>query len=38
LAAAEDGVFPKAFARVHGTRRTPVFGLVVSSVLLTLGP
>jgi APA family basic amino acid/polyamine antiporter len=36
LAAAEDGVFPKAFARVHGTRRTPVFGLVVSSVLLTL--
>jgi APA family basic amino acid/polyamine antiporter len=36
LAAAEDGVFPKRFARVHGTRRTPVFGLVVSSVLLTV--
>ena len=36
LAAAEDGVFPKQFARVHGTRRTPVFALVVSSVLVTL--
>ena len=31
LAAAEDGLFPAAFARVHGERRTPVFGLVVSS-------
>jgi basic amino acid/polyamine antiporter, APA family len=36
LAAAEDGVFPEAFARVHGARRTPVFGLVVSSVLVSL--
>lgn len=35
LAAAEDGLFPKQFARVHGKRRTPVFGLVVSSVLMT---
>lgn len=35
LAAAEDGLFPKEFARVHGERRTPVFGLVVSSVLLS---
>jgi APA family basic amino acid/polyamine antiporter len=35
LAAAEDGVFPKQFARVHGERRTPVFGLVVSSALVT---
>jgi len=35
LAAAEDGMFPAAFARVHGTRRTPVFGLVVSSILVS---
>jgi len=35
LAAAEDGLFPKEFARVHGERRTPVFGLVVSSLLLS---
>lgn len=35
LAAAEDGLFPSAFARVHGKRATPVFGLVVSSVLVT---
>ena len=35
LAAAEDGLFPSAFAKVHGERRTPVFGLVVSSVLAT---
>jgi APA family basic amino acid/polyamine antiporter len=35
LAAAEDGLFPERFARVHGKRRTPVFGLVVSSVLVT---
>jgi basic amino acid/polyamine antiporter, APA family len=35
LAAAEDGLFPKQFAQVSGTRRTPVVGLVVSSVLLT---
>jgi APA family basic amino acid/polyamine antiporter len=35
LAAADDGLFPRAFGRVHGTRRTPVFGLVVSSVLVS---
>lgn len=35
LAAAEDGLFPPQFAKVHGERRTPVFGLVVSSVLVT---
>ena len=35
LAAAEDGLFPKQFAQVSGTRRTPVTALVVSSVLLT---
>jgi APA family basic amino acid/polyamine antiporter len=35
LAAAEDGIFPRWFANVHGERRTPVFGLVVSSVLVT---
>lgn len=35
LAAAEDGLFPRAFAQVSGSRRTPIVGLVVSSVLLT---
>lgn len=35
LAAAQDGLFPRRFARVHGRRGTPVFGLVVSSVLIT---
>lgn len=35
LAAAEDGLFPARFAQVHGTRKTPVFGLVLSSVLVT---
>jgi APA family basic amino acid/polyamine antiporter len=35
LAAAEDGMFPPQFAKVHGERRTPVFGLVVSSVLVS---
>jgi APA family basic amino acid/polyamine antiporter len=35
MAAAQDGLFPARFARVHGERRTPVFGLVVSSVLVT---
>jgi APA family basic amino acid/polyamine antiporter len=35
LAAAEDGLFPKPFAWVHGKRRTPWFGLVVSSALLS---
>jgi APA family basic amino acid/polyamine antiporter len=35
LAAAEDGLFPEQFARVRGKSQTPVFGLVVSSILLT---
>ena len=35
LAPARDGLFPRRFARVDGKRGTPVFGLVVSSVLVT---
>ena len=35
LAAAEDGLFPERFGRVHGRSRTPVFGLVVSSALVS---
>ena len=35
MAAAEDGLFPEQFAKVSGERKTPVFGLVVSSVLVT---
>jgi APA family basic amino acid/polyamine antiporter len=35
LAAARDGLFPARFARVHRRLGTPVFGLVVSSVLLS---
>jgi len=35
LAAADDGLFPKWFGRVHGKRQTPVFGLLVSSVLVS---
>ncbi len=35
LAAAQDGLFPAAFARVQGKNRTPVFGLVVSSALVS---
>ena len=35
LAAAQDGLFPRQFAKVHGKRGTPVFGLVVSSVLVS---
>src|SRR6186713_2512380 len=35
LAAADDGLFPKPFARLDGKRATPVFGLVVSSLLVT---
>ena len=35
LAAAQDGLFPKQFARVDEKRRTPVFGIVASSVLIT---
>jgi basic amino acid/polyamine antiporter, APA family len=35
LAAAQDGLFPKQFAQVSGSRKTPVVGLVASSVLLS---
>jgi APA family basic amino acid/polyamine antiporter len=35
LGAARDGLFPRPFARVDGKRGTPVFGLVLSSVLIT---
>ena len=35
LGAAQDGLFPKQFARVDRKRGTPVFGLVISSVLIT---
>jgi len=35
LAAARDGLFPKRFAQVSGRSGTPVFGLVVSSLLLS---
>ena len=35
LAAARDGLFPEEFARVHGERKTPIFGLVVSSFLVS---
>ena len=36
LAAAQDGLFPEAVRRRHGKRGTPVFGLVVSSVLVSV--
>jgi APA family basic amino acid/polyamine antiporter len=35
LAAADDGLFPAWFGRVHGKRQTPVFGLLASSVLVS---
>lgn len=35
LAAAQDGLFPKKFAEVDPVRRTPVFGLIVSSLLVS---
>lgn len=35
LAAAEDGVFPKPFAKVQGERRTPVIGLVIAAMLVS---
>jgi len=35
LAAAEDGLFPRKFAEVHGERKTPVFGLIVAAVLIS---
>ncbi|WP_210493185.1 amino acid permease [Patulibacter sp. SYSU D01012] len=35
LAAAQDGLFPAVFAKVHGKNQTPVVGLVISSALLS---
>ena len=35
LAAAKDGLFPARFSRLHGRRGTPVFALVVSSLLVS---
>jgi basic amino acid/polyamine antiporter, APA family len=35
LAAADDGLFPKPFGQLHGKRRTPVIGLLVSSALVS---
>ncbi|MDP9233518.1 MAG: amino acid permease [Actinomycetota bacterium] len=35
MAAAQDGLFPKRFATLSGKSKTPVFGLVVSSLLVT---
>jgi basic amino acid/polyamine antiporter, APA family len=36
LGAAQDGLFPKRFAQVDSKRGTPVFGIVASSVLITI--
>jgi APA family basic amino acid/polyamine antiporter len=36
MAAADDGLFPKRFAKLHGERKTPVFGLVVAAVFISL--
>lgn len=36
LGAARDGLFPTQFAKVHSKRATPVFGIVASSVLITI--
>jgi len=36
LAMAQDGLFPKKFGEVDKKRATPVYGIVVSSVLITI--
>ena len=36
MAAANDGLFPKRFAKVHGERKTPVFGLVVAGIFISI--
>ncbi len=36
FALAEDGLFPKAFARVHPRFKTPSFGIVVQAVWMSL--
>jgi len=38
LAMARDGLLPRPFARVHGRRRTPVFGTVVTGTFVALAP
>ena len=38
LAMARDGLLPPAFARVHGRRRTPVVGTVVTGVFVAVAP
>ena len=35
LAASRDGLFPRFFGKVHGERRTPVYGLIAAAVLVT---
>jgi len=35
---ARDGLLPRPFARVHGRRRTPVFGTVVTGTFVALAP
>ncbi|MEO5767626.1 MAG: amino acid permease [Polyangia bacterium] len=38
LVMARDGLLPRAFARVHGRRRTPVFATVVTGVFVAVAP
>ena len=38
LAMARDGLLPRAFARVHGRRRTPVVGTIVTGVFVAVAP
>jgi basic amino acid/polyamine antiporter, APA family len=38
LAMARDGLLPAAFARVHGRRRTPAFGTIVTGVFVAIAP
>jgi len=38
LAMARDGLLPPAFARVHGRRRTPVVGTVVTGIFVGVAP
>jgi APA family basic amino acid/polyamine antiporter len=38
LAMARDGLLPRAFGRVHGRRRTPVFATVVTGAFVAVAP